>query len=40
MSERIIKYQTKKQIKIGVLTWNLAGHEPLPEINISDLLLP
>jgi len=40
MQEIRDRFETKKKIKIGVLTWNLAGRAPNPNMDISKLLLP
>jgi hypothetical protein len=34
------KYESWKKIKIGVLTWNLAGKGPDRNMDISSVVLP
>ena len=34
------RYETWKNIKVGVLTWNLAGKQPPPNMDVSRVLLP
>ena len=34
------EYQTSKKIKVGVMTWNLAGLLPQEDFDISHILLP
>jgi hypothetical protein len=34
------RYETWKKIKVGVLTWNLAGKQPPHNMDVSRVLLP
>ena len=34
------KFQDKRQIKLGILTWNLAGNAPPNKFDLSQIILP
>ena len=40
MSSLSSKFTSNRDLKVGVLTWNLAGKHPPESLNLSSLLLP